>query len=147
MKNMSILEPVVQSTDKVFVIEQLPVPTKRMLPTRPFPLKHVHSVFARLQDARQAALALRNAGFDERNIHILESQDYMEAVSQGHSPLGFLTSMDYDVYLSEANQGRSFLVVRPTGYAQLEQIRSLLAPHRARLARYIDTWTMSELLP
>ena len=54
---------------------------------------------------------------------------------------------DYDIYLREASRGRSFLAVRPASYAQLKQIRDLLAPHRAYLAKYIDTWTLTELLP
>jgi len=134
-------------TSEQLIVEQPPVSTKRALPAGPFPRKYVHSVFVNLQDARQAALALRAAGFEEQNIHILQSRDFVEAVSRGHSPFDFLTSMDYDVYLREASRGRTFLAVRPVNYAQLKQIRDLLAPHRARLANYIDTWTLTELLP
>lgn len=95
----------------------------------------------------QAAQALRAAGFDARDIHVLQSRDFVEAVAQSQSPLGFLTSMDYDVYLHEASRGRSFVAVRPAGYAQLKQSRDLLAPHHARLANSIDTWMVAELLP
>jgi len=124
-----------------------PVSTKPTLPAAPFPRKYVHSVFVDLQDARQAAQALRAAGFDERDIHVLESRNFVEAVSQDQSPFNIVTSMDYDVYLQEVNRGRSFLAVRPASYAQLKQIRDLLAPHHAYLAKYIDTWTVTELLP
>lgn len=124
-----------------------PVSTKPALPAAPFPRKYVHSVFVDLQDARQAAQALRAAGFDERDIHVLESRDFVEAVSQDQSPFNIVTSMDYDVYLPEVNRGRSFLAVRPASYAQLKQIRDLLAPHHAYLTKYIDTWTVTELLP
>ncbi len=129
------------------IIELVPASTKRMLPAAPFPRKYVHSMFVDRQDAMQAAQALRAAGFDEKDIYVLESCDFVEAVSQVQSPWGFLTSMDYDVYLREASQRRWFLAVRPAGYSQLEQIRNLLAPHHARLAKYIDTWTIAELLP
>ena len=121
--------------------------TKRILPTAPFPLKYVHSVFDNPQDAKQAADALRDAGFNERDIYVLQGRDFEGAVSQGQSPLYFLTSMSFDVYLSKARQGRSFLAVRPVSYAQLKQIADLLAPHHAYLARYIDFWTRAELLP
>ena len=124
-----------------------PVSTKPTLPAAPFPRKYVHSVFVDLQDARQAAQALRAAGFDERDIHVLESRNFVEAVSQDQSPFNIVTSMDYDVYLQEVNRERSFLAVRPASYAQLKQIRDLLAPHHAYLAKYIDTWTVTELLP
>ena len=134
-------------TSEQLIVEQSPVSTNRVLPARPFPRKYVHSVFANVQDARRAALALRAAGFDEQSIYMLSGRDFGEAVSQGQSPFDFLTSMDYDVYLREASRGRTFVSVRPTSYDQLKQIRDLLAPHNARRVNYIDTWTMSPLLP
>jgi len=134
-------------TSEQLIVEQSPVSTKRALPVRPFPRKYVHSVFANVQDARRAALTLLAAGFDEQNVHILDSRDFVEAVSQGQSPFDFLTSMDYDIYLREANRGRTFVAVHPSSYDQLKQIRDLLAPHNARLVNYIDTWTMTPLLP
>jgi len=146
MNYAATLETYEPLTLEELVIEQLPVSTKPALPTAPFPRKYVHSVFVDLQDARQAAQALRAAGFDERHIHVMESRDFVEAVSQDQSPFNIVTSMDYDVYMREANRGRSFLGVRPASYAQLKQIRDLLAPHHAYLAKYIDTWTVTELL-
>jgi hypothetical protein len=128
-------------------VEQLPASKKPTLPTAPFPCKYVHSVFVDLQDAQEAAQALHAAGFSEQDIYVLESHDFVEAVPRDQSPLGFLTSMDYDVYMLEARRGHSFLVVRPANYGQLKQIADLLAPHHARLAKYIDTWTVAELLP
>ena len=147
MNNTATVETYEPLTIEQLIIEQSAVSTKQTLPTAPFPRKYVHSVFVNLQDARRAALALRAAGFDERNIYILSGRDFVEAISQGHSPFGFLTSMDHDVYLREASRGRIFVAVRTSSYAQLKQIRDLLAPHNARLVNYIDTWTMSELLP
>ncbi len=139
-------ETYILSTPEQEVIEQAPLTSKRPLPAAPFPKKYVHSVFANLQDARSAEQALRAAGFAEGNVYVLESHDFVEAMSQGQSPFGFLTSMDYDVYLREAGRGHAFVAVRPTSYNQLMTIRNLLAPHGARLAKYIDTWTVSELL-
>jgi hypothetical protein len=147
MKDTVTIETLEPLTSEQLVVELLPVPTKRALPAGPFPRKYVHSVFVNVQDARQAALALRAAGFEEQHIHILDSRDFVEAVSQGQSPFDFLTSMDYDVYLREVSRGRTFVSVRPANYTQLRQIRDLLAPHRARLVNYIDTWTMTPLLP
>jgi hypothetical protein len=147
MKYTATLETYEPLISEELIAKQMPLSTKWTLPTAPFPRKYVHSVFVDLQAARQAALALCAAGFDEQNIHILQSHDFVEALAQGQSVLGFLTSMDYDIYLCEASRGNSFLVVRPTSYAQLKQIRDLLAPHHARLAKYIDTWTVTDLLP
>lgn len=129
------------------MVEQVPGTSQQMLPTAPFPRKYVHSAFVNLQDAQQAAQALLAAHFDERDIYVLESHDFAEAVSRGQSFLDSLTSMVYEVYLNEASRKRAFLAVRPRSYAQLNQIRDLLAPHHAYLVRYIDTWSMTELLP
>lgn len=147
MSITAILETSEALTLEPVVVEQVPISTKRALPAAPFPRKYVHSVFVDRQEAEQVAQALCAAGFQERDIYVLESRDFVEAVSQGQSPLDFLTSLDYDVYLREASRGRTFLAVRAASFAQLPQIRALLAPRRARLANYIGTWTMTELLP
>jgi hypothetical protein len=127
--------------------ERLVVSTKRILPAAPFPHKYVHSVFDNLQDAKQAAQALQDAGFDEQDIYVLGSSDFVEAMLLSQSPLGFLSSMDDDVYMREAGRRCSFLVVRPTSVAQLKAIAALLAQHNARFAKYIDAWTVAKLLP
>lgn len=132
------------------VVEQAPRSTKPVfsnVPARQFPYKHVHAIFADACDARQAALSLHEAGLDEKDICVMDGHEYVEAISQGQSPFGFLTSMDYDRYLREASRGRSFMAVRPTGYSQLTQIRALLVPHRARHVNYFDRWTVVQLLP
>ena len=144
MNNTTAFKTYESLTSEQVVVEQVAVSKMQRMPA--FPLKHVHSAFVNLQDARQAAFALLHVGFDARCIHVLESREYVEAVSQGQSPLGFLTSVDYDVYVQEANRGCSFLVVRPANYAQLKPIRDILALHHAHLAIYIDRWTQAELL-
>ena len=147
MNNIATIETYEPLTREQLFVEQLPVSTKRALPATPFPRKYVLSVFVDLQDARQAALALRAAGFDEQGINVLQSSDLVEAVAQDQSPFDIITSIDYDIYLREASRGRFFLAIHPKGYAQLKQIRDLLAPHHAYLANYIDTWTLTQLLP
>ena len=146
MNYTATLETYEQLTSEQVVVEQLPVSTKRRLPAAPFPRKYVLSVFADLQDARQAAYALRTAGFNERDIHILKSHEFVKSVAQDQSPFEIVTAIDYDIYLREARRERFFVAVRPTGYAQLKQVRDLLVPHHAYLAYYIDTWTKTELL-
>ena len=146
MNNTATLEKYETLTSEQLAVEQLPVSRKRTLPSLPFPRKYVLSTFLELQNAKQAAHALLAAGFDERDTHVLQSFDFVDAVAQEQSPINLTTSMDYDIYLREASRGRSFLAVRPANYAQLKQIRDLLAPHGAYLARYIDTWTVTELL-
>ena len=126
--------------------EQLDSP-QRTLPSSPFPRKHVHCVFDDLQAAQQGAQALLAAGYDGRDIHVLASQDYVEAVERGQTLIGFLTSIDLDGYLYESRRGHHILAVRISRYEQMEQVRGLLAPRHAHLMKYVDTWAIVELLP
>ena len=52
-----------------------------------------------------------------------------------------------DVYLREARQGHHILALHLASYEQLEQVRDLLAPHHAHHMKYVDTWTVADLLP
>jgi hypothetical protein len=127
--------------------ELLTVSPERTFPEAPFPHKYVHCVFDDLQDAGQGVQTLRAAGFDARNIHVMGGWDYMEAVEQGQTLVSFFSSTDYDGHLREARQGKHILVVHLSRHEQMKQVRDLLAPHRARLMKYIDTWTVADLLP
>jgi hypothetical protein len=140
------LETYEQLTSEQMDVEQLPMTMERKLPAAPFPRKFVLSVFVDLQEARQAAYTLLAAGFNERDIYILQCHEFVKSVTRDQSPFEIITSIDYDIYLREARRERSFLAVRPGSYAQLKQIRDLLVSHHAYLANYIDTWTVTELL-
>lgn len=135
------------STTTIDTYEQLALSSQRTFPATPFPRKHIHCVFDDLQDAVQAYHTLLEAGYDEKNIHILANGDYVEAVERGQTLISFLASIDLDVYLQEARRGHPILVVRLSGYEQMEQVRDLLALHHAHLMKYIDTWTVADLLP
>ncbi|MFL5702533.1 MAG: hypothetical protein ACJ8AG_06840 [Ktedonobacteraceae bacterium] len=126
-------------------VEQLPVSSQRTLPAAPFPRKYVHSVFDDVQDAVQAVHALRAAGYDDRDIHLMTSWDFVEAVERRRTLLDFLFSIDYDVYMQEVRQGHHILAVRLFRQEQKEQVRDLLAPHHAYLMKYVDTWTINDL--
>ena len=121
-------------------------PFESAFPTAPFPRKYVHCVFDDEHDALQAVLTLLATNYDATTIHVLTGEEYMSTLEQRQTLLGFLTSMDMKEYMQEAGRGRSILVIRPENYEQLRQIRQLLVPHHARLMRYIDTWTTTELL-
>jgi len=135
------------STTTIGTYEQLALSSQRTLPAAPFPRKHVHCVFDDLRDAVQASLLLLESGYDGKNIHILANRDYVEAVEQGQTLISFLASIDLDVYLQEACRGHHILAVRLSRYEQMEQVRDLLAPYHAHLMKYVDTWTVTELLP
>ncbi len=135
------------TNDTQKTLEELSISSGRALPTAPFPRKYIHSAFTNRQDALRAAEALREAGYDMRDMYILTYEDYLEAMEHGQTLLSSLTSSDLDVYLDVARQGHTILAMRLARRGQMEQVRDLLAPHRAHLVRYIDTWTVAPLLP
>lgn len=135
--------------------KQLAVSSQRTLPASPYPRKYVHCAFDDLQSAVKAVNTLRAAGFNAGDIALMASWDFVEAVEsepQQHTRfseviihLFSFVDDNFDVYLREARSGRHILAVRPPGYEQIEQVRGLLAPHQARLVKYIDTWTVTDL--
>src|SRR5258708_39253526 len=83
----------IQSSKAHDTIEQLPVSSQRTFPPAPFPRKYVHSVFDDLQDAMQAVHALRAAGYDVRDIHLMAGWGFFgESVGRG-AILGFFCSV------------------------------------------------------
>jgi hypothetical protein len=146
MMYTTTLETYEQLMDEQVDIERLPMPAERILPTVPFPKKYVLSVFVDMKSALQAACALSDAGYDKRNIHILQSHEFVKSIMQDQSPFQIITSIDYDIYVREAHRERFFLAIRPTDAGQLNEIRDILALHHGYLANYIDTWTVTELL-
>ncbi len=129
------------------IYEHVSVSSELTFPPSPFPRKYVHSVFNDLQDAVQAVLALLVAGYAASDIHVMTGGHFVEAVERSQTLLSFLFSFDYDVYLREARRGRFILAVRLSGCEQMNQVRDLLIPYHAFLMKYVDTWTMTELLP
>ena len=127
--------------------EPMSVSPERTFPEAPFPHKYIHCAFDGLQDARQAVHTLRAASFDARDIHIMRGWDYVEVVERRQTLVSFFSSKDYDGYLREAHRGSHILAVRLSRHEQMKQVRDLLAPHHAHLVKYIDTWTVAELLP
>lgn len=135
------------NVENQYADKQAFVTTRQALPAAPFPRKYVHCVFDNLQDAIQALPTLFLAGYNANDLYLMTGADVVEVLQQGHTPLGFLCSFDYDSYLHEAVQGRHILAVRLSSYEQIQQVRDLLAPHHARHMKYIDTWTSANLLP
>ena len=115
-------------------------------PANPFPRKYVHCVFDDGHDATQAVLTLLAASYAAASMYILVGQDYLDTLEQRQTFPGSLISMDMEGYVREARRGHSILVIQPKCYEQIRQLRHLLMPHHAHLMRYIDTWTITELL-
>lgn len=144
--------------DAYHVDEQLPVSSQRTFPAAPFPRKYIHCVIDDLDYLVQAVHALRAVGFDARDIHIMTCWDFVEAVEHKYQWQSRLTRalthllsfMDGNVghaYLQEALRGKHFLAVRLSRHEQMHQVRELLRFHFAHLMKYVDTWTITDLLP
>jgi hypothetical protein len=144
--------------DAYHVDEQLPVSSQRTFPAAPFPRKYIHCVIDELDHLVQAVHALRSVGFDARDIHVMACWDFVEAVERkyrwqsglANALTRFLSVMDEDfsyAYLHQALQGKHFLAVRLSRHEQMHQVRELLRLHFAHLMKYIDTWTIADLVP
>ena len=136
--------------------EQLPVSSQRTFPPTPFPRKYVHSVIDDLYYLVQAVHALRAAGYDTGDIHVMTCWDFVEAVERRHRQqsrlskvltrfCSFLDEGFGDVYLHEALRGHHILAVRLSRNEQMEQVCDLLTLHHAHLVKYVDTWTVTNL--
>ena len=138
--------------------ELLPVSSERTFPPAPFPREYVHCVIDDLSSAVQAVHALRADGFKARDIHVMACWDFVEAVErkqQRHSHLSkmlrrLLSFFDEgfgEVYLHEALRGHHILLVHLSSNERMEQVRQVLVCHSARLMKYVDTWTVTDLSP
>jgi hypothetical protein len=136
--------------------EQLPVSSERAFPAAPFPRQYVHCVVDDLRYAVEAVYALRAAGYDAGNIHVMASWDYVDAVEHKYQRqhclkrilmyiLSFIDEDFGDAYLSAALRGKHVLMVRLAAREQMEQVRDILADHHAHLIKYVDTWTVTTL--
>ncbi len=141
-------------TDDIY--EQFSVSSQRTFPAAPFPRKYIHCIIDDLHNAVQAVHALRADGFDTKDIHVMASWDFVEAIERRYQQKSrlsralmhlFINSGFCNTYLHHACRGHHFLAVRLSRYQQMEQVRDLLAPYHTHLMKYIDTWTIAELLP
>ena len=138
--------------------DQVFVSSEQTLPVAPYPRNHIHCVVNDLKDAVSAVCGLRAAGYSSRDIHVLASWDFMEAVERNQcQPRGILKALIRltsllddgfgDIYLREAREGRHILAVHLARREQIEEVRDLLIFHRAQLIKYVDAWAVADLHP
>jgi hypothetical protein len=140
------------------VVTKLQVSSQRTFPPAPFPRKYMQCVIDDLECMVRVVHALRADGHDAGNIHVMACWDYVAAVECRERQKGVLSRMlgpflsflgddSDDVYLREALRGNHVLMVRLSRYEQIQRVRDMLLLHKARIIRYIDTCTVSELSP
>ena len=136
--------------------EQASISSQRVFPAAPYPRKYIHCVFDDLQDMAQAVQTLQAADYNTDDIHLMSGGDFSTAIEQQYTlQSGLFQSLkglffDYDFdnyYLHEARRGHHILSVRPASYEQITRVRDVLVCHHAHLMKYIDTWTMADLVP
>ena len=137
-------------------IYELPVSSQREFPTNPFPSKYVHCVMNDLQYVVQAVHALRGAGFNASDIHVMASWDFVEAAErkncqQNHVSkilmrfLSFFDDSFSDIYLHEARQGHHIVMIHLPNDRQIGRVHAILTAHYAYLLKYVDTWVVTDL--
>lgn len=127
-------------------LELKTVSSEVTFPAAPFPRKYIHAAFHDFQDAVQAFIALLGSGYDAGDIHLMKGRDFIEAVEQRQTPIGFFCSSDDHLYLREAKRGKHMLSVRFSTYERMNQVRELLAPYGVYSMTYVDTWSVTPLL-
>ncbi len=128
------------------VIEQKTRSSEQVLPAAPFPRKYIHTAFHDFQEAVQAFMALLGSGYNASDIHLMKGRDFIEAVEQNRTPVGFFCSADENLYLLEAKRGKHMLSVPFYNYKQMNQVRDLLAPYGAYSMLFVDTWSVTPLI-
>jgi hypothetical protein len=135
---------------------EVPISSERIFPASPFPRKYVHCAIDSLRSAVQAVRALRDAGYDPGDIHVMASWDFVEAVERRQKRrnllskafIRFCSLMDEgfgDVYLHQALQGCHILAVRLSHNQQMGQVSALLFLHDAHDIKYVDGWITIDL--
>ncbi|HJT58088.1 MAG TPA: hypothetical protein VJ761_16405 [Ktedonobacteraceae bacterium] len=139
-------------------LKQLFVSSQRTFPRAPFPRQCVHCVMNDLANVVQAVHALWADGFKATDTHVMASWDFVEAVERNQQRRGSFSSLLRrilsfldeglgEAYLDEARRGNHILAVRLSCIEQLHRVHDLLILHNARLIKYVDTWTVTDLAP
>lgn len=138
-------------------LKQLLVSSQQMFPAAPFPRKYVHCVMHDLTSIVQTVHALWADGYSDSDTHVMACWDYVEAVERKHlqSPLSallirilsFTDDGFSDTYLREVARGKHFLAVRLVRNDQMHRVCDLLMVHNAHVIKYVDTWTVTDLVP
>jgi hypothetical protein len=138
----------------VKIYERLSVLSQQVYPANTFPYKYVQCAIDDLRDAVQAVEALQAIGYDARDISLVASWNFAEALERSYQQQSslfqavphFIDAGVDDVYRQEASRGHHILTAHLSSFEQIEQVRNLLAPHHAHLMKYIDTWTTADLI-
>ena len=125
-------------------------------PPASFPQDHVLGVIDRPEEAERAAQALRDAGIDAGDVHLIPSQQahlVEENLRRRHPVLhglqewllGSNVGEPADAYLRAARGGGNILAVRIRDKGQVDLVGRILAQHHGYLLRYFSAWSTAVL--
>jgi len=127
--------------------------------TLPFPSKHVVGVFDSLQEGEQAIQELLDAGYHVQDITFILGQDYPSALQEHLRQEGLFWRMMHqlqvttdegsigELFKAAARQGSYIIAISVPQRGHVTEVSALLFKHRARLVKYIDTWSVEDLVP
>ncbi len=125
-------------------------------PPGSFPQDHVLGVIDGLEEAELAAQALRQAGIDAGDVHVIPSEEahlVRENLLRRHPVrhalqdwlLGSNVGEPAERYLRAARAGGNILAVRIRDRGQVERVGRVLAQHHARMVEYFSAWSTTVL--
>lgn len=124
---------------------------------RPFPTNHVIGVIDELQEAEEAVQALRDAGYPARDIVLIPSQTFIDAMQKVRQETNRVTQVLHvffnssyegfpgDLYLEQARAGRQVLSVYASTAERAQEIARVLSKYHMHLLRYYSLFTVTDL--
>lgn len=113
------------------------------------------SVIDELPEARQAAVDLRDAGFDEHEVLLAPAQDIAQ-IGDSPSNSGMLARIRRGIgsfgdesivaatFLDEARQGHHLLIVHALRDDLRRRAREVVVRHKAHTVRYYGRWVITD---
>ena len=124
-------------------------------PTPTFPTNHVVGIVKDLQEGEQALHALRNAGYAEDRIYLIQSQEVVEGIQGRQKDRNLVRKMLHQLattsdegyagrlYLEQARHGWHMVAVYAETPEQADQIAHLLSTYHVSLIKYYGRWSIT----
>lgn len=128
-----------------------------------YPTNYIVAVFDDLQEARQAARALYDAGYEEQTVRLMDAQESLAKIQEleaRKNPFqrffssfqGATDETGAQIYCLEAELGHHLLYVRACASSirtcstrEIGQIRAILKAHRAHTVKFFGTWAVEDI--
>ncbi len=123
-----------------------------------YPRNYVVAVIDDLWEAQMAAQAFLDAGYNVRDIRLMESHEELQKIGELEANRNwlqrFLSSFQGTtdetgaaVYKSEAYKGHHILHIHATTAQEVEAIRDILEVYHAHAIKFFGTWSVEDISP